>query len=280
MDAVDTNAAALRFIEEHLTDEIGIGDVAAAVHCSPYHFCRVFKRATLHTPYDYLMRRRLTEAARALVGGDARVIDIALDHCFANPETFSRAFRRMFACSPTQFRQAGRLDPLSLRPPLTDAHLAHLAATDGLRPEPEDAPPLRLVGLMTVARTAADRVALWELLTALSGDWGLMAPAYGVTFCPDGWEARGELYMATTVGDASVTAGPTATKVLPAARCARFRHIGGEATRQLTLDTIHHTWLPQSRMRWAQRWVVERFGEWPTGGAMPQAWDVLVPVDE
>jgi len=279
MDSVTSMTAAVRFIEEHLTDEITIGDVATAVHCSLYHFCRVFKRATLHTPYDYLMRRRLTKAARALVGDDARVIDIALDFCFANPETFTRAFRRMFSCSPSQFRKAGILDPLAMRPPLTDEHLAHLALADGLHPTPEDLPPLHWVGLMTLDHGEDQRNALWGFMSSLFEGHRGVGGAWSVTCYPEGWERHGPLYYAG-VETKVPEDGLLVAKRLPAARYARFGHVGGAAARQLTLDTLHHTWLPQSGMRWAPRMVVERFEGLPSDGDWPVSWDVLVPVIE
>ena len=58
---------AIEFIENNLKREITVADIADAVCYSLYHFCRTFNGAVHHTPYDYLMRRRLSDAARALV---------------------------------------------------------------------------------------------------------------------------------------------------------------------------------------------------------------------
>ena len=55
---------AIEFIEAHLKDDISVADIAASVSFSLYHFSRTFSRVTRYSPYDYLMRRRLTEAAR------------------------------------------------------------------------------------------------------------------------------------------------------------------------------------------------------------------------
>jgi AraC-like DNA-binding protein len=61
---LDLMAQAIDFIEAHLRADVTVGDVAAAVSYSVYHFCRTFNQVTHYTPYDYLMRRRLAEAAR------------------------------------------------------------------------------------------------------------------------------------------------------------------------------------------------------------------------
>ena len=109
---------ALQYIEDHLHDEIAVADIAAATGYSLYHFIRTFNQAVHHTPYDYLMRRRLSEAACALLDSDDRIIDIALDYQFNNHETFSRAFKRMFDTQPSQWREVGRIPRRSLMPAL------------------------------------------------------------------------------------------------------------------------------------------------------------------
>ena len=95
---------ALDFVEEHLSQEITVADMGAAACYSPYHFSRTFNRVVHHTPYDYLMRRRLSESARQLLETDKKIIDIALEYGFNNPETYSRAFKRMFGVQPSQWR--------------------------------------------------------------------------------------------------------------------------------------------------------------------------------
>ena len=87
---------AIQFIEKNLKADIAVADMAEAASFSLYHFCRVFSQVVQHSPYDYLMRRRLSEAARELVETDKKITDIGFDHQFNSPETFSRAFKRMF----------------------------------------------------------------------------------------------------------------------------------------------------------------------------------------
>ena len=87
--------AAIQFIESHLCDPITVADAAAAAGYSLYHFIRSFNQMVQHTPYDYLMRRRLAVAACELLETERRVIDIALYFQFNNHETFTRGFRRV-----------------------------------------------------------------------------------------------------------------------------------------------------------------------------------------
>ena len=97
---------AIDFVEENLGEDITIADVAEATGYSLYHFCRVFTQATHHPPYDYLIRRRLSQAAQDLLASERRIIDVALDYQFSTPETFSRAFKRLFGIQASLGQQS------------------------------------------------------------------------------------------------------------------------------------------------------------------------------
>jgi AraC family transcriptional regulator len=103
--------------------------------------------ATHHTPYDYLIRRRVSEAARALLETDNRILDIAFDYQFNNPETSSRAFKRMLGLQPSQWRVQGQANPGQpvgrLMPRLTLAHLEQIDKGPYLKPVVEDRTPFR-----------------------------------------------------------------------------------------------------------------------------------------
>ena len=61
---------AVTFIEDCLQENIKVADMADAVNFSLFHFCRTFNKIVHHTPYDYLIRRRLSESARLLLETD------------------------------------------------------------------------------------------------------------------------------------------------------------------------------------------------------------------
>jgi AraC family transcriptional regulator len=78
-----------------LADEAGL---------SKFHFHQLFHRTTGETPKEYVDRLRLEWAALQLSIRRARVIDIALECGYRNHETFTRAFRARFNCSPRDYR--------------------------------------------------------------------------------------------------------------------------------------------------------------------------------
>lgn len=105
--AVDSVLRAVAFVEERYAEAIGAGDMAEAACYSPFYFSRLFSEATGHSPYDYLMRRRVAIAASALIAGDRGVTEIALEHGFEAPDSFARAFKRCFGLLPSEARRAG-----------------------------------------------------------------------------------------------------------------------------------------------------------------------------
>jgi len=156
---------AVDFVEAHLKDEIAVADMATAAAYSLYHFCRTFNSVVHHTPYDYLMRRRLSESARDLVETDRRIIDIAFDYRFNSPETYSRAFKRMFGLQPSQWKARGRVDERFLMSRLTLEHLEHINKGDFLRPVLEEKEAFQVTGIMTlVQNNPAIIPQLWEML--------------------------------------------------------------------------------------------------------------------
>jgi AraC family transcriptional regulator len=263
MSNVELMSQAVDYIEGNLKEPITVADMAAAVSFSLYHFCRTFNQITHHTPYDYLMRRRLSESAHDLVHTDRKIIEIACDYQFNNPETFSRAFRRMFDVQPNQARKQGSVDPCCALPPLTSAHLEHMARSASLTPALEEKDMLRVAGVMTLVKPGQDLIPeLWEWLAQELQGRDLPRKCYGLRHYPKDWEQRGFWYMAGVEMPASGEVGTAlAVKTLPPLKYARFTHTGPPSDVPLTLDYVFHTWLPKSGQRWT--WplvVVEHYG--------------------
>jgi AraC-like DNA-binding protein len=105
--AVESVLRAVDFVEERMGEGIGAQDMALAACFSQFYFSRLFAQATGHSPYDYLMRRRVAAAAEEIVGGSRSLTDIALDLGFEVPDTFARAFRRCFGSLPSEARRSG-----------------------------------------------------------------------------------------------------------------------------------------------------------------------------
>jgi AraC family transcriptional regulator len=90
-------ATAIRFIELHFKRALSIEELSALVGISPYHFLRTFKQVAGLTPHQFILRRRLREAALRLRTTTEPVLDIALDAGFGDLSNFNHTFRPSFA---------------------------------------------------------------------------------------------------------------------------------------------------------------------------------------
>ena len=97
-------ANAVQFIEQHFTQPVSIGRLALLVDLSPYHFLRTFRRVVGITPHQFVLRRRLRDAALRLRTSLESVLDIALDSGFGDLSNFNHTFRAAFGTTPTNYR--------------------------------------------------------------------------------------------------------------------------------------------------------------------------------
>jgi AraC family transcriptional regulator len=275
---------ALDFVENNLKEEIAVADMADAASYSLYHFCRTFNSVVHHTPYDYLMRRRLSESARELVETDKRIIDVALDYRFHNPETYSRAFKRMFGVQPSQWKEQGRTGERFLMPRLTLEHLEHINKGDYLRPVLEVRGAFQVAGVMTLVQDSQEVIPqLWKILAQeLERVENAQETRnyYGITWYPEDWEKRGFFYMAAVGIEPSDTPGSAlVVKAILPSKYARFIHKGSRANLQLTLDYIYQTWLPKSGESLAQPLAIEDYGrDWGGLDREESEWEICIPI--
>lgn len=104
MKWIESLQQAIDFMEEHLSEDISIEQIAKEVNFSPFHFQRTFSILTDISIGEYLRRRRLTLAAHELQRTEAKVIDVALKYGYDTPEAFTKAFRRQHGITPSEAR--------------------------------------------------------------------------------------------------------------------------------------------------------------------------------
>jgi AraC family transcriptional regulator len=254
--------AGIEFIEGHLREEITVADIATAVGFSLYHFIRTFNQIVHHTPYDYLIRRRLSEAAHDLINCDRRIIDIALDYRFNNHETFSRAFKRMFSIQPNQWRERGTIPYRSLQPAVTLAYLEHIKQGDSLRPIVVERRTTSLTGLMI--KGLENTLEVWEslqqVLTAVAHIEGQRG-FYGVHYHQDKQIESCFYFAGIATTSSEPPPPPLVTLILPGGRYAIFTNYENPGSLSLTLDYFYHTWLLKSGYTLAHPIVVKFFGD-------------------
>jgi AraC family transcriptional regulator len=89
-------------------EEIGLDDLAAEACLSPFHFSRLFQKATGLSHHRYVAERRVQEAKSKLAEGRLSLVEIALETGFGSQGNFNRIFRRHTGQTPGAFRRQNR----------------------------------------------------------------------------------------------------------------------------------------------------------------------------
>ncbi|UXY51563.1 helix-turn-helix transcriptional regulator [Pseudomonas tohonis] len=98
-------ALAREMLAARLASPPSLEELAALVGLSPFHFARVFRRATGLPPHAWLKQRRL-EQARALLREGCAPLPVAMQLGFADQSHLTRQFKQAYGVGPGEYRSA------------------------------------------------------------------------------------------------------------------------------------------------------------------------------
>lgn len=248
MEWVEGLNRTIRYMEEHLTDEIDYGELAKLACCSSYHYQRMFAYMTGTSLSEYIRRRKMSRAAEDLQAGE-KVVDVALKYGYQSPTAFNRAFQSVHGTAPSSVREEGAV--VKTFPPLRFTIMIKGAEEMEYRIEKREA--FRAIGVsMPIERDMEqnfqvvpqlwDRVAAdgtLERLASLmdSQPMGIL----GICDCPDNGQWR--YYVAAASAQA---AEGLEEFTVPAADWAVFPGTGSVQSIQELERRILTEWLPDS----------------------------------
>ena len=96
---------AKELLQAQLSAPPSLEELAAAVNLSPFHFARVFRRATGMPPHTWLMQQHIARA-RALLQGGCLPLAVATQLGFADQSHLSRQFKQVYGVGPGAYRSA------------------------------------------------------------------------------------------------------------------------------------------------------------------------------
>jgi AraC family transcriptional regulator, arabinose operon regulatory protein len=103
--APDTIRPALERMRLYFHLPLRLSELASFCGLSVPAFTRAFRAALGTSPIDWLRRERITQAKRRLLDSADTIKEIARQCGYGDQFYFSRDFRRMAGCAPTEFRE-------------------------------------------------------------------------------------------------------------------------------------------------------------------------------
>lgn len=96
---------AVTYIEEHFLQPITLQAMADKAYLSTRQFQRVFTRNYHTTPMDYVIRKRLDYSCTLLRHPNLSISQVALESGFRDQNYYARQFRKVYNCTPSEYRK-------------------------------------------------------------------------------------------------------------------------------------------------------------------------------
>lgn len=102
LDAVELIKA---YVEEHISEDFSVDDIARSAYLSSGHLSREYKRATGENISNYIIRMRMSLAMQLLTGSGRSIQQICQDCGYRDISYFHKAFKKYTGQTPREWRQ-------------------------------------------------------------------------------------------------------------------------------------------------------------------------------
>ncbi len=94
------------YANEHYAEKVYLDTVCELLHIDKYYLCKIFKKSTGLTFFQYLGRVRLQNAEKLLITSNRSITQIALECGFSTVQYFHSAFVKAKGSTPMLYRKA------------------------------------------------------------------------------------------------------------------------------------------------------------------------------
>ena len=250
-----TIMSVLNFIEEHITEEISLDELANAVGYSKYHLHRMFSSLVGFSVHLYVKRRRLTEAAKKLLFSDLSILEIALESGYDSQQAFTFAFKELYKITPQEFRRKHDFHPIQLKFDV-NGNLTKLKGDRIMDINIVEKRETYLVGFMgNTKKGFLVLPRLWhklhkeknKIINRTSIDYVVGLNDYSKDCTFEDNQPAFDYYAAVEVSTQDEVSPKMDTKTLPAGKYVVFTYLGkSQDSLQPVMDYIYKEWFPQS----------------------------------
>jgi AraC family transcriptional regulator len=236
------------YIDRHLSDELSVDSLSQIANFSKFHFHRQFSEYTGINVFRYVQLMRLRRASYRLVfNEEARIIDIALEAGFENPESFSRAFKNIFGQTPSEFRKIPQWQNWSDQYPVVRRERSKPMQVSIVDFKETAIAALEHLGDPRLVNDTVKRFIEWRKQSGLSPI--TTSRTLGIPYeNPD--VVAPELFRFDVCGEITEPIPENrqgvVNKIIPGGRCAVTRHLGSRDHIGASIYPLYREWLPTS----------------------------------
>lgn len=235
-------------IDRHLDEPLSVETLSRVASFSRFHFQRQFSEFVGMSVTRYVQLMRLRRASYQLVFSEQRrVTDIALEAGFENPESFSRAFKKQFGQSPSQFRKQPAWQPWNERMQLPERVRSQTMEVRIVDFKETMVAVLEHQGSPALLNESVREFIDWRKNSGLSPV--ASSRTFGLVYSdPNTTEPEAFRFDICGEVEAPVPENPQGitTRQIPAGRCATVRHYGSTDRIEESVYYLYREWLPQS----------------------------------
>ena len=92
------------YIEDNLTKDLTLAEIAGVAHMSPHYFSRAFRKSTGIPPHRYVVDRRIEKAKTLLSNNQLPLVEVGLSVGFQNQSHFTTLFHKRTGVTPKVYR--------------------------------------------------------------------------------------------------------------------------------------------------------------------------------
>lgn len=246
MDYINQLNRAIDYIEEHLDGELIIDDISKEAGISRWHFQRVFKAVLGETIKDYTLSRRLSTALPKLLNSTLSILQISMECGFESHEVFTRAFKRTYSITPTEFRSNPGSIVTSGKRKITVQYIQNLHRGEMMEAKLITLPEIITRGLSeTINHVHSEGFP--DNLQTIPKIWSKLRNEIGnSTYQKLSTIDESLNYFAGVIVKDEDDLSQLEKKVLPGGEYAEFIHRGPMSQIEHTMDFIYGVWFPQS----------------------------------
>ncbi|NLL78289.1 MAG: AraC family transcriptional regulator [Clostridiales bacterium] len=100
----------LILIEQKYMEKLSLADIAENIHMCEGECCRLFKRYMNVTLFEFLLQYRIEKSLPYLLSGRYSITEVAGFTGFCDSNYYTKVFRKIKGCTPTQYRKYGKAD--------------------------------------------------------------------------------------------------------------------------------------------------------------------------